>query len=268
MFMIRKAQADVNSPGYTFIAFAPGDGWMPATPLVISHAACGGLAPENTLAGVRAALDLGVDAIEIDVRSTADRVPVLMHDPTVDRTTNGAGLVSAMPLEQLKVLDAGGAAHEGRYAGERVPALTEVADLIDGRCCLIVEIKQPGIEALVVDVLRNARSIPWSMVWSFDIESVAEFRRIEPSLPAVLLLSAFTTNPLQSLDSVVSRNLSGIAAHSSRVDARLPRAVHLRGLVIYAWTADDAEEQIRLRDCGVDGLVSNRPDLLIRALRQ
>src|SRR5512145_2204102 len=104
-------------------------------PLVISHAACGGHAPANTLAGVRKAIELGSDAIEIDVQATSDGVPVLMHDPTVDATTNGA--VAGMTLAQMRELDAG---------GEPPPTLAEVLELTKGKVLLVCEIKQPGIE--------------------------------------------------------------------------------------------------------------------------
>jgi glycerophosphoryl diester phosphodiesterase len=236
--------------------------------LVISHAACGGLAPENTLAGIRAAMKLGVDAIEIDVRASADGVPVLMHDATVDRTTNGSGAVSDFRLTELQSLDAGGAAFAGRFAGERVPTLSAAAGLIAGRCTLIAEIKQPGIEALVVEVLRGVGAVASAMVWSFDLETAAAVHRIEPLLPAVLLVDEFNGDPAQTFDGILARSLRGLSVHHSRVDARLAQAARLRGLVIYTWTADEIEEQLRLRDCGVDGIVTNRPDLLIGALHR
>ena len=106
-------------------------------PLVISHRACAGHAPENTLAGIRRALELGADGIEIDVQATADGVPVLMHDLTVDRTTNGHGELAKMTLAELQALDAG---------GEPPPTLADVLQLTKGRALLVAEIKQPGIE--------------------------------------------------------------------------------------------------------------------------
>src|SRR3990170_7229468 len=103
--------------------------------LITAHAACRGHAPENTLAGVRAALNLGADAIEIDVHCTRDGVPVLIHDETVDRTTGGTGEIAALSLRQARKLDAGG--------GERIPTLREVLDEINGRALLVLEIKAP-----------------------------------------------------------------------------------------------------------------------------
>src|SRR5579885_1334008 len=98
-------------------------------PLVISHAACKGHAPENTLAGIRAALELGCEAIEIDVHTTVDGVPVLLHDDTLDRTTDGKGDVRGMPLAELQRLDAGARTFGDRFAGERVPTLEQALAL-------------------------------------------------------------------------------------------------------------------------------------------
>ena len=97
-------------------------------PLVISHAACAGHAPENTIAGIRAALRLGADAIEIDVQASADGVPILMHDLTVNRTTGGSGAIAQLTLQQLRALDAGG--------GEPVPTLLDVLALTKGNALL------------------------------------------------------------------------------------------------------------------------------------
>jgi glycerophosphoryl diester phosphodiesterase len=90
-------------------------------PLVTSHAACKGHAPENTLAGIHEAIRLGADAIEIDVHCTADGVPVLLHDETVDRTTDGTGNIHEMTLEVARMLDAGARQFAPKFSGERIP---------------------------------------------------------------------------------------------------------------------------------------------------
>ena len=157
---------------------------MPAQPFVIAHAACKGHAPENTLAGIRAALDLGADGIEIDVHCTADDVPILLHDGTVDRTTDGQGEVTQMTLAQVKALDAGARQFEGRFAGERVPTLAEVLDLTRGRALLVLEVKQLYIEQQVLRVVRDLGAVNDCVVHSFIPHVVARFRVVEPSMPA------------------------------------------------------------------------------------
>ncbi len=151
-------------------------------PLVISHAACGGHAPENTLAGIRAALRVGADAIEIDVQASSDGVPVLMHDLTVDRSTNGRGAVASMTLEQLRALDAG---------GEPVSTLDEVLALTIGRALLIAPQSLPewpqlreqavsmGLQGVSVFHLGTSEQIVFEAqrsglalyVWTADLES-------------------------------------------------------------------------------------------------
>jgi glycerophosphoryl diester phosphodiesterase len=239
---------------------------MPETrPLVIAHRGCPSEAPENTLAGIRAALALGVDGIEFDVHASADGVPVVIHDATLDRTTDGSGPVSALTFAQLRHLDAG-RGFEGAFAGERIPTLGQVLDLVAGRCLLAVEIKQQGIAGLVADLLRRADALSSSMVWSFDLATVAEARRLEPALPAVLLTLPLGGDQTAMLDPAVSNHLAGISMQHAGVDAALVDVAHQRDLRIYAWTADEPDEQRRLAACGVDGIVSNLPRVLQRTL--
>lgn len=234
--------------------------------LILSHAACRGSAPENTLAGVRAALAMAVDGIEIDVHCSSDGVPVLIHDRMLERTTDGSGLVSALSYAELCRLDAGCKSHDGRFAGERIPSLAEAVELTRGRCLLIVEIKQPGIAASVVELLRAKDAFPWSMVWSFDLETVAAVRRLEPLLPAALLVSGAESDPSALFQTALRHHLNGVSVHYSRVDGALVRAAHLRGLCLYTWTADDPDDQRRLAAAGVDGIVSNVPETLREAI--
>lgn len=239
---------------------------MPGLPLRIAHAACKGHAPENTLAGVRAALALGVDAVEVDVHCSADRVPVLIHDATVDRTTDGSGPVSALTLSQLRRLDAGARAFDGRFAGERIPTLAEALDLTRGRCLLVVEVKPAGIEREVVAVLRPAADDV--MVWSFLPEVVARVRELAPAVPCALLSPPLGGRPPDALfRAALQAGQQAVAVHHSSVDPDLVHCAARRGLTVFAWTADDPDEHRRLLRSGVGGIVTNYPDRLQRALR-
>jgi len=234
---------------------------MTGLPLVIAHAACKGHAPENTLAGVRAALALDADAVEVDVHCTADRVPVLIHDATVDRTTDGSGAVAALTLAQLRRLDAGVRVFEGRFAGERIPTLAEALDFTRGRCLLVVEVKAPGIEREVLSVLRPAADDV--MVWSFLPEVVTRVRELVPTIPCALLAPALEGRPPEALfRTALQAGQQAVALHHASVDAELVHRAARRGLSVFAWTADEPDEHRRLQQAGAAGIVTNYPDRL------
>ena len=237
-------------------------------PLTISHAACKGHAPENTLAGIAVALALGVDAVEIDVHTTRDGVPVLLHDDTVDRTTDGTGCVNDLTLAQLKALNAGGATFDGRFAGERVPALAEVLDVTRGCCLLVIEVKQRGIEQAVVSAIRRANAAASTMIWSFHAEVVSAVRVLAPGVPAAQLWTGKTEDAASVIAGAVRRNAQGISAHYSVVDAGLVRSARLRGLSVFTWTADEPADQARVTAAGVDGICTNYPDVLRATLKK
>jgi glycerophosphoryl diester phosphodiesterase len=228
-------------------------------PLVISHAACAGHAPENTLAGIRTALSLGADAIEIDVQCSADGAPVLMHDLTVDRRTNGSGEVATLTLEQLKVLDAGD--------GERIPTLAEVLELTRGRALLVTEIKQPGIEEQVAAVVRECDAIGDVMVWSFFPQALESMRRAEPRLPAALLIAPEAIPNWPDLRTLALRTgLQGVSVFCFGITEEIARDARRSGLALYSWTADPEAEIERLIGLGVDGICTNFPDRVLSLL--
>src|SRR4030042_4900324 len=148
-------------------------------PTVVSPAACAGHAPENTLAGLRLALHMGADTIEIDVHLSVDGIPVLIHDDSVDRTTDGRGMVASLTLAELRELDASARSPFATFRGEKVPTLAEALDLTRGRALLVIEIKPPDIEKEVLEVVRRAGALDWAMIWSFHPSVVAGVRRRE-----------------------------------------------------------------------------------------
>jgi len=228
-------------------------------PLVISHAACGGHAPENTLAGIREALRLGAGAIEIDVQASADGVPVLMHDLTVDRSTNGSGAVSELSLHQLRALDAG---------GEPVPTLAEVLTLTVGQALLVIEIKQPGIEGHVAAVVHESGALSDVMAWSFFPQALASMRQVEPRIPGGLLLSSEMLPRWPRMRELALRHgLQAVSVFYAGINEQLVVDCQRSGLSLYAWTADSKREIARLIELGVDGICTNFPDKAIALLR-
>lgn len=227
-------------------------------PLIISHAACGGHAPENTLAGIRKAIELGSEAIEIDVQASSDGEPVLMHDLTVDRTTNGTGGVAVLTIKRLREMDAG---------GEPIPTLAEVLDLTKGRVLLVMEIKAPGIEQHVTRVVHQSRALDDVMVWSFLPQAIEGMRKEEPSMPCALLISGESMPKWQEMRArALKLGAQGVSIFYPAVDARVAEDCRRSGLALYTWTPDGKREIARLAKLGVDGICSNFPDKVVDVL--
>lgn len=226
---------------------------------MISHAACAGHLPENTLAGVRLALSLGADAIEVDVQASKEGIPVLMHDPTVDRTTDGSGTVSSLTLEELRRLDAG--------QGEPVPTLAEALALTKGHVLLVIEIKQGEIAQGVADVIRKARALGDVMIWSFLPQVLEEMRRAEPRLPVGLILApqALRRWP-QIRETALHLGALGLGAFYSDINVEVMAWARDSQLKIFAWTVDLENDIKRLMELGVDGIVTNFPERVLALL--
>ncbi len=229
-------------------------------PLVISHAACKGHAPENTLAGIRAAIALGSDAIEIDLHTTSDGVSVLLHDDLVDRTTDGTGDIRTMTLHQTRQLDAGAKSFDGRLSGERIPTLEEVLELTMGRVLLIAEIKQREIEQQVTDLVRRMGAADDVMIWSFDPGIISRARAIAPEIPCSQLWSERDPDPIRMCAVALAGNAQAVSPNYTFVSEALVRRALRHGLSVFTWTPDEPEEIARMIALGVDGICSNFPD--------
>ena len=228
-------------------------------PMVISHAACGGHAPENSLKGILKAIELGSDAIEIDVQASADGVPVLMHDLTVDRTTNGIGAVASLTLEQLRALD---------VDGGPIATLEEVLEETLGRVLLVMEIKQPGIEEHIAKLIEKMGAVGQVMAWSFLMEALAGMRQADPRVPGALLVSPQSLPKWPSIkEKAIRMGLQGVSLFHTGIDERTVRECRLSGLSLYTWTPDTPADIERLIRLGVDGICSNYPDRVVAALR-
>ena len=221
--------------------------------IITSHAACKGHAPENTLAGIRAAIRLGADAIEIDLHCTRDAVPVLIHDETVDRTTDGSGPIAALSLRQARRLDAGD--------GERIPTLHEVLDEVAGRALMVLEIKAFDIEQQVLAVVRRAKALEWCVVHSFRPRIIERVRQLEPRMPCSLLTGGPAANDPRKLFALaLSLNAQGVAVNHQSVTPALVRGAHLRELRCSTWTVNTREDVRRVAAAGVDAITSDYPD--------
>jgi glycerophosphoryl diester phosphodiesterase len=169
-------------------------------PYVIGHRGASGYAPENTMVSFERALALRADAIELDVHPTSDGELIVMHDPMLDRTTNGHGLISAHTLAQIRELDAG-SWFDPAFKGERVPTLHEVLEWAHGRTKVVIEIKQgpifyPTIAELLIAALERDGMRGEVLVISFDHYSVRRVKELAPDIATGVLYAGRCINPL------------------------------------------------------------------------
>jgi glycerophosphoryl diester phosphodiesterase len=233
-------------------------------PRIIAHRGGGSLAPENTLAGLRVARNLGFRGVEFDVKLTGDGVPVLMHDETLERTTNGNGRVRDWLAAQLLVLDAGNW-FGNEFAGETVPAFAAAtATCRQAGLWANVEIKPcPGREAETgVAVARMARLL-WAgaelppLLSSFSVDALEAARREAPDLPRGLLVERIPQHWKQTMDRLECASLHASWRHLS---PERTREVQSAGYGVLAYTVNDSETAVDLLDWGVDALVTDQLD--------
>lgn len=251
-------------------------------PQTIGHRGAAALAPENTPASLITALEIGVDSVEIDVHLSADDELVVIHDATLDRTTDGTGAVRDQTLAELKRLDAGswfyGPGATPAWDAEllRIPTLAEVMDLVRGRAVLCIELKRPeqypGIEERLLDALRSGgllggHGTPEVLVLSFFDASVRRIARLAPDVPRVQNLPPGYAATDAVLDEV-RRYAHGIGPHHGSVTAELLAAAHERGLLVVPYTVNRPDRMRELLSLGVDGLLSDNPVALKLAARE
>lgn len=220
--------------------------------LVIAHRGASAAAPENTLAAFRLAADQGADGIELDVRATADGQPVVLHDASVDRTTDGTGGVAALTLDQVRRLDAGGKFGPS-FRGERIPLLSEVLNTVRGRLLLDVEVKAAGFEATLLDLIRQADMVDSVLISSFDAKIIGRVRDWASDIPVGLLQS--TADP----DAAVSLHAAAYLPAVSVVTPRLIESCRRHGVRVITWTVRTAVEAQTALDADVDGIIADDP---------
>ncbi len=224
---------------------------------VIGHRGAGGLEPENTLRSFRRALELGVDCIETDVHRTRDDYLVLIHDDTVERTTNGTGRVNDLTLAQVRALDAG--------QGERVPTLEQALELVGGRVPLHVELKDPSAVERTLDVLAAWQLEDAVYATSFD---TAVLERVRALRPGLRLEHIFGDPPPDAVARAVGVGAQRASCHFTRLTQRFVADCHAAGIQVIAWPPNTREEQLAALAYDVDLICSDRPDVLIATLAE
>ncbi len=239
---------------------------MPRT-WIVAHRGASGYAPENTLTAFRRAVELGATFIETDLQLTRDAQLVALHDTTLDRTTNGHGVVGNFTLAELRELDAG-SWFGPRFAGERLPTIDDIIQFArDADVVFYLEVKTGGrwgAERALVQALRKAEEAARTAVLSFELEALAHVRRQDPTLMCGFLLDRSRPDAIQAALSVGARQL---APRGDLVSAELVREAHGQGLQVVTWTVNEPDQMKAALADGVDGIMTDYPDRLRDVLR-
>ena len=258
----------------TFLFFAGCSSGDPVT--VVAHRGGSSLAPENTLAAFRKAMELGVDMIEIDVAQTIDSVVVVLHDDMVDRTTNGTGRIDSLTWDEVKTLDAGSWFSE-QYKYERIPTLDEVLELVNGQAILLIEIKGgseqfPGIEKRTVEAIKDFNAGPWTIVQSFNEKAVERVKILDPEIKTYYLLGGNFTDYYREFSKTTGKpsqsyRYDGLGVYHKLLTAGAIDSLRKEGLEVFVWTVNEASDMSEMISAGVDGIISDSPDVLIGLIR-
>lgn len=237
--------------------------------LRIAHRGASGLYPENTMLAFRRAIETGVEFLEIDVQLTRDGGLVVMHDETLDRTTNGKGWVHDWTMAQVRELNAG--------QGERVPTLSEVFELAranDVRLCIEVkgvnEKASLEITDCLVEHIQRANFVPRAVVTSFFGDALRRAKILEPRLATLLDPSPQdgSLSPQEICEQTLAAGANIISFDFEFVTADVAREAWLCGLALYPWAPNTPGDIQKMLDLYVQGIMTDRPDVLNEVLNE
>ena len=233
-----------------------------ARPLLIAHRGASADAPESTIAAFELALEQGADGLELDVHLSADGHPVVIHDFTLERTTDGAGPVSALRVRELKRLDAGGW-HDRRFHGQRIQTLQEVLERFRDRTRFWLELKggpalYPGLEERVVSTIEIYDVVDRVVVQSFDPAAILEVRALNREIRVGAVVARAPLDRAVLVPGTVDAVCPALAACSAGLIGEVRQA----GLDCHAWTVNEPAQVDRLVGWGVSGIITDRPGAL------
>ena len=232
-------------------------------PLIMAHRGAKDVAPENTLAAFGAALESGADAIELDITRCATGQIVVIHDDTVDRTTDGTGRVDALPYDALRRLDAGSWFDPG-FSGERIPLLREVLDRFGHKLRLNIEIKGSSprgdrLEQELADMLRRRDLVYTTIISSFNPMALWRMRRAAPEISRALLYAGDMPLPFREAWARHWLSPDALHPHYAMVDADYVKWAHDNGYRLNVWTVNEIEDIERMAGFGVDAIITDHP---------
>jgi glycerophosphoryl diester phosphodiesterase len=241
-------------------------------PVCIAHRGASGHEPENTLRAFARALELGATWLELDVHLVHDRLLVI-HDDTLDRTTDGEGPVAAKTLAELKTLDAG-SWFDPELAGERIPSLEEALELARGRILVNIEIKteavtdraEGGITDKTLALVRRLAMMDQIVISSFDPRALAHARALEPDVKTASLYNAELQETVSPEDVMAEVESNGFNLSRRQVDVETLEHCHRLGRPVAVYTVNEINEMERILELGADAIFTDYPDRLLEVL--
>lgn len=229
---------------------------------IIAHRGSSSAAPENTIAAFDVAVEQGADYIELDVQMTMDQHVVVIHDDTVDRTTNGNGLVKSYTLDQLKKLDAG-SWFDHQYTNERIPTLQEILERYSQRIGILIEIKHPkrqiGIEKAVARIINRFAYSRHIIIQSFDVHALQRIKAFAPSLRTALIIKPDAFKLTKRKLTTYSSFANGLNMKKTMINKWWIDRIHSFGMEVFIWTVKDQKTADRIKKYPIDGVVTDNP---------
>ena len=230
----------------------------------IAHRGASGNAPENTLAAFKKAIEIGVDAVELDLHGSADGEVVVIHDASLDRTTDHGGTVNQTALETIKQADAG-SWFAPEFAGEPVPTLTEALECIGKETIAVLEIKDPLIAEAVVAKIHETQSLDLTVIISFHTSVLQTVRALSPRIPTGWLIGSHNNHvpPEQLCQQLGELGSPLLNVNHQLITAEFAYEVRRRGIALWCWTVDDIVRMREMKAFGVQGITSNYPERFV-----
>ena len=218
---------------------------------IIAHRGASALEPENTLKSFIKAIKLGVDMVECDVRTTSDGQLVVLHDPNLDRTTDGRGPLKNKTLSELSQLDAGD--------GERIPTLREALDTVRGKVGVVIEVKDPGSEEKILNLVKEEKMTTDVIIASFYHKVSLKLKYLDSEISTGII---FACQPVNSVSMALDAQADIMFPQYQYLSKLMVDEAHNHGIKVVAGVIDDPGRVAKVISWGVDALVTNDPTIV------
>lgn len=238
--------------------------------IVIAHRGASAYYPENTMAAFEAAVQMNAEMIEIDVMMSKDRVPVVFHDGSLNKHTDGKGPLKNFTIDQLKEMDAG-SWYDEKFTGERIPTLEEVLEFASGRIALNIEIKtesvtdelRDGVEERSLKLVKKCKMENHVLFSSFDYRAVGHLKELDPGIPVALLYNKHLSGSCKPSELIKKYRANAFNCSYFQLTKKRHNDLQANNIPTLIYTVDKKKRMKKLLERGVRGIFTNKPDVLI-----